>query len=209
MDIIDSLKWRSSIKKFDKNAILSNSTIEKICEILLLTPSAYWLQPWKFVFVDNTDVRMKLKEVSWNQPQITESSVLLILCTVNDIDENFVNGYIEDVSNIRSIPIENLDWYKKMMIQNIVSLPNDQKYAWAREQVNIVLWSLIASLAVEKIDMCPVAWFDKDKYDEILDLKKDWISACIVCPIWFRSVEDDYSKMPKVRYTKNKLIINK
>ncbi len=132
-----------------------------------------------------------------------------MICTVDNIDEAFIDAYIDSVSQIRWIQKEYLASYRDMMIRNIAMLDSKSKKSWAREQAHIALWNLSTSLAHMRIDLCPIAWFDNEAYDEILWLKEEWLSSCLVCPIWYRSEDDDYIKLPKVRFEKDKLFIKK
>ena len=46
---------------------------------------------------------------------------------------------------------------------------------------------------------------DKEKYDEILWLREKNLTTCVVCPVWYRSKEDTYSLLKKVRFSKEEL----
>ena len=61
--------------------------IKKIEKSLILTASSFGLQPWKFVFVTNQEIKQKIFPVSFNQIQVVDCSHLIILCRKNIIDE--------------------------------------------------------------------------------------------------------------------------
>jgi len=95
--ILNSLGWRYATKQFDTEKKLSEDQLNTIKEALRMTPSSFGLQPWKFVFVKNPKTREKLKEHAWGQTQITDASHLLVLCRVNEVDQDLVNSYFEDM----------------------------------------------------------------------------------------------------------------
>ncbi len=122
MDILQSLNWRYAIKRFDTNKKISNSDLEIIQEILRLTPSAYGLQPWKFLIIKNKELRKQLKDVSKNQVQVEESDFLIVFCYQRVIDERYVEKYIESVVKERWVPKESLEAYKGIILQSVCSL---------------------------------------------------------------------------------------
>lgn len=65
--LIEALNWRYAVKKFDNQKTISEALWQALEESLMLTPSSYGLQPWKFIVVTNKELRQKLTSVSWNQ----------------------------------------------------------------------------------------------------------------------------------------------
>ena len=76
--LIESLHWRYAVKKFDSNNKISDSDWKTLEHSLILTPSSYGLQPWKFLVVQNPEVRKKLTPHSWNQTQVADCSHFVV-----------------------------------------------------------------------------------------------------------------------------------
>ena len=72
--LIESLEWRYATKKFESAKKIDAKTWETLEHALILSPSSYGLQPWKFIIVEDSATREKLKAVSWNQSQVTDAS---------------------------------------------------------------------------------------------------------------------------------------
>jgi nitroreductase len=102
MNIIEKLNWRYATKKFDSSYKLNESEVELVKSVIQLSPASYGLQPYKVLIVNNPDVREKLKEVSWNQPQITDSSALLVFVRNKVIDETEVDTFVDNIVKTRS-----------------------------------------------------------------------------------------------------------
>jgi hypothetical protein len=51
--------------------------------------------------------------------------------------------------------------------------------------------------------------FDPAKYDEILGVNDLWLTTTLVIPVGYRSEDDKYANLSKVRFSKEKLIITK
>jgi len=205
--IIDALNWRYATKKFDPEKKVSQEDIKIIEESLRLTPSSFWLQPWKFVWVKNTELKAKLVEHSWGQKQVIDASHLLILCRVNELWEGMVEDYIDDAKETTWATSEQLQGYKDMMLWFIQNTPNETLKTWADKQSYIAIWNLMTVLADMRIDSCPMEGFVKEKYDEILWLTDKWLSSVLVMPIWYRASDDIYATREKIRYTNEELFL--
>ena len=83
--IIDDLNWRYATKKYDSEKKISAKDFEIICESLRLVPSSYGLQPLKYLVIDDKSTREKLLPLAYNQPQITDASHLIVLCSFSKI----------------------------------------------------------------------------------------------------------------------------
>jgi len=97
-DLIENLNWRYAVKKFDAAKKISPETWSAIEEAMVLAPSSYGLQPWRFVVVNDPAVRAKLKAVAWNQSQVTDASHLVVFCrkisvTPADVDACPMEGF--------------------------------------------------------------------------------------------------------------------
>ncbi len=207
MNLIEKLQTRYATKIFDNSKKISSQDLEEIINAFILTPSSYWLQPWKLVIVENQELRECLVEFSYNQKQVTEASHLLVLTRINKIDDNFVDDYLNDITKIRWVNREDLTWYENMMKQSLAYKNTEEKNDWAAKQLYIALGNLMTFLAFKWIDSCPMEWFVNSKYDEILWLDKLWLSSVLVLPIWYRSENDHYAKLQKVRKSSDEIVV--
>ena len=113
MNIIDSLKWRYAVKKFDTNKELSEIQIETLKEAFNLTATSYGLQPLKLVIIKNKKIQEKLVPFSWNQQQILQASHLLVICVKDNYTTKEVENYFNLVQKIRKTPDEVINPFKK------------------------------------------------------------------------------------------------
>ncbi len=204
--IIDSLNWRYATKVFDKTKKISNEDLDEIIESFRLTSSSFWLQPWKLLVIKNQDIKNSLVPHSWKQSQISDCSDLLVLCCNTKVWEDYVEKFTQIVAKTIEIDIKNLEWYKKMMLWFISNSWEEWVKTWSNNQVYIALWNLLTVLAIKKIDSCAIWWFDSKKYDEVLNLSEKWFSSVVVLPIGYRSEEDKYSKLKKVRFNREEVV---
>ena len=204
--IIDALNWRYATKSFDSEKKVSNDDLNEIIESFRLTPSSFWLEPWKLVIVKNEKLKSELVNYSYGQTQVWEASHVLVFTRVLNIDDNYVDKSMKNMSETTGAPIESLKWYEDVIKWFISNSTPEAMISWAREQVFIALWNVMNTLAVKWIDSCAIWWFDPKKYDEVLWLTDKGLTSVIVLPIWYRNEEDKYSKYPKVRFDKDDIV---
>lgn len=205
--ILNALQNRYATKSFDTNRKISDKDMDVMLESLRLSPSSFGLQPWKFIKLENPDLRKELLPYSRNQKQIVDASDLIIFCMPTNIDANYISKYLESVAKTRWTSIESLQWYAKMMYDFVANAsPKDLKLR-AHEQIFIALGFLLQTSALLGIDSCAIWWFDKTKYDEIIGLKEKNLTSVVVCPLWYRSSDDKYATVPKVRFDMDEVLI--
>lgn len=204
--IIEDLKWRYAVKKFDNSKIISDEDFNTICESLRLTASSYGLQPWKFLVVEDKETRNKLVEHSWNQEQVKDASHLIVLCAPTEIDENFIDNFLSNTAKTRGQDVSELDGFKKMLMM-VANKKDEAKIQWANNQIYIALGNLLTVCAAMRIDSCPMEGFKANAYDELLGLKEKGLRSVLVCPVGYRDEADKYSSLEKVRFSQEDLVV--
>lgn len=206
--LLDQLNWRYATKQFDAGKKLSADDLEALESVLNLSPSSYGLQPWKFVVVEDPEVRAKLREVSWGQPQITDASQLIVLAAKKEFTEADIDAHLERTAEVNGVPVENLAAFRGMMVGGVIQAKTPEERAeWTKRQVYIPLGSLLTSAALMGIDACPMEGFDAAAYDEILGLGKLGYGSVALAAVGYRSAEDKYASAPKVRFPKEQVFL--
>lgn len=208
-ELIKALHWRYATKKFNSTKKIPNKDFDELLEVLRLAPSSYGLQPWKFVVVKNKELRTKLREAAWNQPQITDASNLIVLCARTDVNENFVKKFVKNIAETRNVSVESLNGYQEGMVGAMTKMTEEKRVEWSKKQVYLALGMLLEAAALKKIDACPMEGFDPQKFDEILNLKKEQVTATVICALGYRTEDDVTAKMAKVRFPKEEVIRDK
>jgi nitroreductase len=201
---VHQLLWRYAVKKFDPARKISDEDWKALEQSLVLSPSSFGLQPWKFFVVQNPEIRSQLLEHSWKQPQIVDASHLVVLAIKKDMGEGDVDRYVARQADVHSTTVESLAGYTGMMKGFMARNPNVNE--WSARQVYIALGQYIATAAMIGIDTCPIEGFSPEKYDEILGLTAMGYAACVVCPAGYRSEEDKYAVLPKVRFATEEVV---
>ena len=207
MNIIDSLKWRYAVKKFDSEKQLSESQINTLKEAFNLTATSYGLQPIKLVVIENKKIQKELVEHSFNQNQILEASHVLVICIPDNYTTNEVENYFNLVQKIRNTPEIITKPFKEFLTADIEKKTQEELLLWNKNQAYIALGNLMTVCAVEKIDACPMEGFIPEKYNKILNLKSRNLKSILVLPVGFRA-DDCYMKdLKKVRKETQEIVI--
>ncbi|MFK7001561.1 NAD(P)H-dependent oxidoreductase [Flavobacterium oreochromis] len=205
---IEQQNWRYATKKFDSSKRINDSDFNTLKEAIRLSTSSYGLQPYKVFIIDNPEIREQLKPVSWNQPQVTEASHLLVFANYINLDEAVIDNYIKRVSLIREISTEDLAGYSDFMKSKILGLSVTDQNIWTSKQTYLALGNLLNAAAELKIDVTPMEGFETEKYNEILNLKSQNLNASLVATIGYRHEEDTTQHYKKVRKSNEELFIN-
>jgi len=208
--LLNALNWRYATKIFDPSIKISPADWSTLQQSLVLTPSSFGMQPWRFVVVADASTRAKLKAASWDQSQITDASHLVVFAARTQLNEQDVQRHIERVAAVRGIPVSSVEPYKQRVMDIMVKGPRAKMASeWAARQCYIALGNLMTSAALIGIDTCPLEGIDPEAYDTVLELGSSGYKTVVACALGYRSTEDKYSKLKKVRFPASELFITK
>ena len=205
--LIQALTWRYATKVFDPTRKVSSADLDTLLKSLVLTPSSFGLQPYRFLVVADPGLRAQLREASWGQSQITDCSHLVVFLARKQLTEGDVDHLIERITQVRGEQPENLAGYRSMMVGNLVTGPRASTVPeWAARQAYIALGQFMAAAALLGLDTCPMEGLDPRKYDEILGLESTAFRTVVACPVGYRATEDKYASLAKVRFPSDELV---
>ncbi len=205
--LIHQLEWRYATKQFDAARKIGKETWKALEEALVLTPSSYGLQPYKFIVVTDPAIRARLRPASWGQSQIEDASHLVVFAIKKSMGEEHISHFLDRVAEVRGVSKESLEGYKGFMMGDLVNGPRAASIdQWAARQAYIALGNFMTSAALLDVDTCPLEGIDPAAYDSILALEADGYATVCACAAGYRSKEDKYAKLPKVRLPESELI---
>jgi len=207
MDLISQLNSRYATKAFDATKKVAAADLDTLLEAIRLSASSYGLQPYKVIVVENPEIRQELRGLAWGQSQITDSSALLVFAANTEINAETVDQYISLISETRGIPAEALGDYSGMMKGSLQKMNAEQVETWVSKQAYIALGYGLVSAAVLGIDTCPMEGFSGPDFDKVLGLEKLGLKSKVVLAVGYRSSEDQYQHMKKVRTKKEDFFI--
>lgn len=197
-EILESLNWRAAVKVYGKNKTVDSVLVNTILEAGRLAPTAYGIQPFKIIVVADKDLRIKIREASFDQAKVTEASLLFVLAARTDVENN-IDQYVENIAKVREVSVESLQEFKKNMLSDICSRSEADKLAWASRQAYIALGFILQTASELRVDASPMEGFLPNKVDEILNLKDLNLRSVGLFVLGHRG-DDKYSEMKKVRF---------
>jgi nitroreductase len=198
--LLDALNWRYATKTFDASKIIPEITWKAIEKSLILSPSSFGLQPYRFLVVKDAAIRKQLQPHSWNQTQVVDASHYVVFAARTGITENEIDAFLDRIVEIRGIPREALEGYRGMMYGSLLSPGSEARIPhWAALQAYIALGNLMTSAGLLGVDTCAIEGFAPAEYDAILGLKEQGYASVVCCALGYRSEEDKYASLAKVR----------
>jgi nitroreductase len=207
--LVNQLHWRYATKQFDPRRKISAEDWSALEEALVLTPSSFGLQPWKFIVITDPAVKEKLVAASWGQRQPADCSHLVVFAIKKDLGEREIDAFLKRMAEVRNVSVESLKAHRDMMVGSLVKgMDSAARNTWAQRQVYIGVGTFLTSAALLGIDACPMEGFEPAKYDEILGLDKLGLSAVVVATAGYRTTTDKYATLKKVRFPKDEVILH-
>jgi nitroreductase len=205
--LLKSLQWRYATKVFDANKIIPADVWGALEKTLVLTPTSYGLQPYKFLIVQDAATRAALLPHSWGQKQVVDCSHFVVFTARTEMTAADVDKLIARISSVRGVPAESMTPYWNMMIGDVVNGPRGKTaHEWAARQCYIALGNLMTAAAVLGVDACPMEGLVPAEYDKILKLEGTGYKTVVACALGYRAAGDKYASLAKVRYTAAELV---
>ena len=203
---LSHLLWRAAIKQYDPSKKLTEEQVFLLAETARLAPTSRGIQPIKLYVISDQKIKDQLSKVGYNQPQFTTSSHIFVFAAKQTLTKTDVNEYISRVSSQRNTPLSDLERYKESLLKSIQGKSDKEHHSWSTKQAYLVLGMVLDVAAKNNIDTSPMEGFDADGLDKVLNIKKDGFHSVVIMTAGFRSEEDKYSKLPKVRKAKEEFV---
>ncbi len=206
-DLLNALAWRYATKKFDPTKIIATEIWSALEDALVLTPSSYGLQPWKFWIVTSPKLKETLQSFSYNQAQVTGCSHYVVFTIKKNLTAADVDRFVARTAEIRSTSVESMAGYRNIMVSDVVQGARSFNVnEWATRQVYIALGNFMTSAALLGVDTCPMEGIEPVKYDRALNLHETGYTTVVACAAGYRAADDKYANLAKVRFAKSDVI---
>jgi len=207
-EIINAYMFRHATKVFDPSKKISKEDFEIILEAGRLSPSSLGFEPWRFLVIQNMDIREKLKENSIGlQGQAPTASHLVILLARKDAkaESAYVQNLLKNVKGISEHIVGDMtNSYKNFQEFDLKLYESERAlFDWASKQTYIALGNMLTAAALIGIDSCPMEGFNVDKVTEILEneglLDSKTFGVSVMAAFGYRSQEPEFEKSRQSR----------
>lgn len=162
----EAVKLRRSVKYFDPEHQLNDDEVDKLLELTLLSPTAFNIQNWRFLVIDDPDVRQKLKEASGNQAQVSDCSLLVVICADLMAWDKSPQRYW------RNAPDDTKELMLPMISEFFINDPQLQRDE-AMRSCGIAAQTLMLAAKTMGYDSCPMSGFDSEQVGRVINLPDD------------------------------------
>lgn len=169
----DALKFRHACKEFNNAEKISDEDFNFILESARLSPSSFGFEPWKFLILQNKELREKIKPFcNGAQSQLETSSHFVIILARTNVEYN--SEYILHImKNVEKLPSEIIklkyDFFKNFQKNDFKLFESKRAMEdWSKRQTYIALANMLTCAALLKIDSCPIEGFIPEKVEKIL-----------------------------------------
>ena len=207
VQLLDAMNWRYATKRMTGEK-LDQTLVDQIIEAARLAPTSAGLQPFKIFSISNPEVKQAISPIALNQPQIVESSHLLVFTSWDTMSDARIEQRYAHMRQERSQPLDaNMD-----VIQNLKNLfagfTAEQQYHHSAKQAHIGMGLAIAAAALLGVDATPMEGFDKGGLDRYLELEKQGLKSVTLLALGRRDVEKDWLlPLKKVRVPKAEFVV--
>lgn len=173
MNVIEAIESRRSVKHYDPNFEIPESEVRKIEELIRTAPTAFNIQNWRILRVKDPAQREKIKACAWNQAQVTDASLLYILC-------GDLHAWNKDAARYWSDAPEDIRNY---MSENIVNYYQDKPVVQRDEVMRscgIVAQTMMLAAKGLGYDSCPMDGFDFEAVAKEINLPDEFAIAMFV-----------------------------
>lgn len=206
-ELLGALEWRYATKRFDPNKKIPADLWRALERALVLTPTSYGLQPYRFIVLTDLEKRAELIPHSRNQQQVVDCSHYVVMAARAKLTESDVDNWVQRLAQIRGLAAESLAAYRGMMVGDVVHGSRGKaSHEWAARQVYIALGNLMTCAAVLGVDACPMEGIVPSEYDRVLGLSDSGYATAVACALGYRAPDDKYASLPKARFDTEDLI---
>ena len=173
MKTLDAIRARRAVKHYDANHTMTDDEVNELLSLAVLSPTAFNIQNWRFVVVTDPELRGQIREVAWDQAQVTDTSLFIVLCAdLKAWEEQPERYWVNAPKEVREFMIPAIDNYYRGKDQ----VQRDE----AMRSCGIVAQTLMLAAKSMGYESCPMDGFDFDEVGKLIHLPDDHVIAMFV-----------------------------
>jgi nitroreductase len=166
LNVIEAIQTRRSIKAYDTNHKMTDAEIEQLLSLAMLSPTAFNIQHWRFVVVTDPVLRQQIRAVSWNQAQVEEASILLVLTAD-------LQAWAKEPARYWQLAPQPVQDYLVPAIGQYYQGNEQAQRDEAMRSCGIAAQTIMLAAKEMGYDTCPMDGFDFDAVSKLLNLPAD------------------------------------
>ena len=173
MDTFEAIRTRRAIKKFDSSYKMTSEQVKSLMELVILSPTSYNQQNWRFVTVTDQSVKEKISKAARDQAQPKDGSLVVVLC-------GNMNAWKDKPTRYwRNHPIEKQELVKNSLARKYADSPQNRRDEAIRS-CGFAAQTIMLAARQMGLDSCPMVGFEYDQLAEIINLPEDHLISMMV-----------------------------
>ena len=173
MNVLEAISERRAVKHYDPSHRMTEQEEKKLLSHAILSPTAFNIQNWRLVIARDEQLRKQIRAVAWDQSQVTDASLLIILCAnLNSWNDNPTQYWVDAPKEVQDILVPAISQYYEGKEQ----VQRDE----AMRSCGIIAQTLMLAAKGMGYDSCPMDGFDFDAVGELINLPEDHVISMFV-----------------------------
>lgn len=173
MDTFDAIRNRRAVKHYDPAHEMSDEQIKELLSLAMLSPTAFNIQHWRFLVVKDKAQRQAIRAAAWDQAQVTDASLLIVMCADSLAWAQSPEQYWKDAPQ----PVQ--DFLVPAITDYYTDRPQAQRDETMRS-CGIAAQTIMLAAKVMGLDSCPMDGFDFDAVGKIINLPEDHVITMMI-----------------------------
>lgn len=203
-NFLEAMKFRFAAKEFDESRKISDDDFAQILEYARLSPSSFGYEPWKFLMIQNQELRQILRGFTWGASKSLPTASHFVIILARNKTIKYGSDYIKHIEkDVHLMPDEAIvakgEFYEKFQKNDLDLLQSDRSlFDWSSKQTYIALANMMSGAAYMGIDSCPIEGFDMQKAQEFikneLKINTDEFGVSVMVAFGYRKNEPKRQK---------------
>jgi nitroreductase len=173
MDVFEAIETRRAIKKFDSTYKMSQIDVKKLMEHVILAPTSYNQQNWRFVISTDQDVKEKISIAARGQAQPKDGSLVVVLCGNMDAWKT------EPLRYWKNHPSEKQETVKAALERKYDGNPQNLRDEAVRS-CGMAAQTIMLAAKQMGLDSCPMVGFEYDELANVINLPENHMIVMMV-----------------------------
>lgn len=176
----EAIRRRRATRRFDPSRPLDDAALARLLALATLAPSAYNLQPWRFLVVRSEAGRRRLRAAAFNQPKVSEAPAVVIVLGYHTPERSHVEPVVEQMVRRGLVSAEGAAEYRGRLASGLGRLPDERRPLWATRSAMLAAATLMIAAESVGIASAPMEGFDPIQVKQTFGIPEDHTVCCLV-----------------------------
>jgi nitroreductase len=207
MDFKEVINKRRAVNFFDPEKPVSDALLSEVVEMAAKVPSSFNLQPWSLMIIKDKKEKMRLRELAWNQPKVSEAPVVFIVLADRDgwkKGHPFVERNFKEMVKAGSMEEGQYDWFINAC-QGLYGASQERQQAFACKNTGFFAMALMFAAKSLGLDTHPMDGFDHDGVRQAFNIPENYWIPLLLAVGYFDQTKELYP--PKWRKTFDEIVV--